>query len=68
MGAFDGTRYDVAACAKHIAAPAGRDCLTGGCLARHACPVGRDFIYGPGQAGFHMAAFLGARPMAAVGS
>ncbi len=64
VAAFDGTRYDVAACAGHLAAPAGRDCLSDGCLARRACPVGRDYAYGPGQAGFHMAAFLGARPVA----
>jgi hypothetical protein len=68
VGAFDGTRYDGTACAGHMGAPAGGDCLTGGCLARRACPVGRSFAYGPGQAGFHMAAFLGARGLPAVAS
>ncbi len=61
VGAFDGQAYDVGACAKHIATPRGAACLTGGCLARHACPVGRAHAYRPEQAEFHMRAFLGAR-------
>ena len=42
VSAFDGTSYDVAACAappRHGAT--GRACMSGGCLARHACPVGQ---------------------------
>lgn len=61
VGAFDGKGYDVAACAGHLATPEGAPCMTGGCLARRACPVGREFAYGPDQAAFHMAAFLAAR-------
>jgi hypothetical protein len=65
VGAFTATgptaSYDVAACAAHVAAPAGRDCLNNGCRARRACPVGRDWHYPPAQARFHMAAFLAAR-------
>ena len=60
-GAFDGTRYDVPACASHIASPQGDACMNRGCLARHACPVGQAFAYSPGQAQFHMRAFLAAR-------
>lgn len=59
--AFDGTRYDVPACFTHIASPAGTECMTRGCLARHACPVGQGFAYAPAQAQFHMRAFLKAR-------
>ena len=56
-GAFDGSAYDVPACARHLAGePA---CMDIGCLARHACPVGRDYRYAPAQARFHMRAFLG---------
>jgi len=55
--AFDGTAYDVAACRGHLATEAGDACRDGGCLARHACPVGRDRVYAPAQARFHMAAF-----------
>lgn len=55
-GAFDGRAYDVPACAAHLAGePA---CMDIGCLARHACPVGRDYRYAPAQARFHMRAFL----------
>ena len=61
VGAFTGRGYDVGACADHIAAPAGRDCMARGCLARHACPVGRAHAQEPAQAAFHMSAFLRAR-------
>ena len=60
-GAFNGTAYDVPACFTHIASAAGAECTTGGCLARHACPVGQGFAYAPAQAQFHMRAFLKAR-------
>ncbi|PZF77629.1 hypothetical protein DK847_04090 [Aestuariivirga litoralis] len=61
VAAFDGTRYDVPACFAHIATKAGAACMTRGCLARHACPVGQGFAYAPAQAQFHMRAFLKAR-------
>lgn len=51
-------RYDVAACVRHVRSQADGDCLKGGCLARRACPVGRDYAYAPDQAGFHMRKFL----------
>jgi epoxyqueuosine reductase QueG len=59
--AFDGSFYDVAACAGHLETPAGEDCMSGGCLARRACPVGRGFTYHPVQAQFFMRAFRTAR-------
>ena len=58
VGAFTTAGYDVPACSAHIAAAAGRDCLEAGCLARRACPAGREGLYDAAQAGFHMAAFL----------
>ncbi len=61
VSAFDGAGYDVAVCAGHLATPAGHQCMTSGCLARHACPVGTAWRYAPAQAGFHMTAFLRAR-------
>ena len=61
VSAFGGAGYDVDRCARHIAAPQGHDCMAGGCLARHACPVGQGFAYAPAQAHFHMRAFLAAR-------
>ena len=48
--------YDVAACKAHINAPAGADCLSRGCRARRACPVGANLRL-PAQAAFHMEAF-----------
>jgi len=42
----------------HVASEAGQTCVTGGCLARRACPVGRAYIQTPAQAQFHMKAFL----------
>ncbi|MCG8512434.1 MAG: ferredoxin [Rhodospirillales bacterium] len=46
--------YDVPACVSHIDGPDGADCLDLGCRARRACPIGRDYIYAPAQARFHM--------------
>ena len=58
VGAFDGHCYDVAACRAHAGGAHGSACRDGGCLARHACPVGRNHAYGSAQQAFHMAAFL----------
>lgn len=60
VAAFTESGYDVTACAGHVAAPAGADCLDLGCRARRACPVGRQYHYPPAQARFHMAAFIAA--------
>jgi len=61
-GAFDGGAYDVPACARHLAQVPEPACMDGGCVARHACPVGRDYRYLPAQARFHMQAFLRDHP------
>ena len=61
VGALTPGGYDVAACAGHIASPAGADCMAMSCRARRACPIGRDQTYGPEQSRFHMDAFLRAR-------
>ena len=53
--------YDVSACADHLAAPAGADCMAEACRARRACPIGREYRYAPEQAAFHMIHFLAAR-------
>ena len=50
--------YDVPACVAHVGSAAGGECLGGGCLARRACPVGRDYAQEPEQARFHMEKFL----------
>jgi epoxyqueuosine reductase QueG len=59
--AFDGKAYDLAACGQHILSLAGEDCMTGGCKARLACPVGKPYQYHPRQMQFHMRAFQAAR-------
>jgi len=53
--------YDERACASHLEASAGSDCRSGGCLARRACPVGREHAYGSEQARFYIDAFVAAR-------
>lgn len=62
VGAFTTSGYDVAACASHLGSTDGGQCMTTGCLARRACPIGPAYAYDPRQAGFHMTAFLAARP------
>jgi hypothetical protein len=59
--AFSAAGYDVEACAGWLREDKGAACLGGGCLARRACPVGREYAPRPDQARFHMAAFLAAR-------
>ena len=67
VGALTTDGYDVAACAAHIASPAGEanldvnDCMAQSCRARRACPVGQAQAYGPEQSRLHMDAFLRAR-------
>ena len=61
VGAFSAAGYDVDGCVAHIAGPSGASCLGAGCLARHACPAGRNAAYSASQAAFHMRAFLDAR-------
>lgn len=61
VGAFDGKTYDVPGCVGHITDTDSGDCMGQGCLARRACPVGRDYVYAPTQAGYHMRAFTGAQ-------
>ena len=58
VAAFSSTGYDVPRCVSHIASPDGAPCMSGGCLARRACPVGQAFTYGNEQMNFHMRAFL----------
>jgi epoxyqueuosine reductase QueG len=62
-GAFTPAGYELAACASHLASDAAL-CRTGGCHARDACPVGRNWRYPEAQIRFHMAAF--ARSVAAL--
>ncbi len=58
VDAFSESGYDVPRCVAHVDSAAGAQCLTGGCLARRACPVGRRHAYAAEQAEFHTRAFL----------
>ncbi|MFH1602366.1 MAG: hypothetical protein ABIH03_00480, partial [Pseudomonadota bacterium] len=58
VSAFSHAGYDVPACVRHLAAAPEPSCMEIGCLARHACPAGRDYRYAAEQARFHMLAFL----------
>ncbi len=53
--------YDVPVCVAHVGSEAGTECLGTGCLARRACPVGREYAQQPEQARFHMEKFLKAQ-------
>ncbi|MFT5064401.1 MAG: epoxyqueuosine reductase [Reinekea sp.] len=48
--------YDVVVCKSHLNTPQGASCLSDGCKARRACPVGAGLRL-PAQAAFHMEAF-----------
>lgn len=49
--------FDVARCRDHLVSTAGQaGCMTRGCLARDACPVGRSYRYPEEQIRFHMKA------------
>ena len=61
VDAFSDGGYDVAACRSHLKTEAGQTCMTGGCLARLACPIGREYTYEPEQMRFHMQAFAPAK-------
>jgi hypothetical protein len=50
--------YDVPRCLAHLRAAPEAACHTG-CLARRACPFGRDHAQSATAGAFHMAAFLG---------
>ena len=61
VGAFTGDRYQVEDCVDHITSQPGAACMSGSCLARQACPVGRHYHYNEAQSAFHMKAFVTAR-------
>lgn len=57
VGAIDLSGFDIPACRTYLAVENGqRSCMSSGCLARNACPVGTEFRYPPEQLRFHMAA------------
>lgn len=57
VGAFTAAGYDTVACRAHLNSPEGAPCRAAGCLARRACPVGREYAQSAEQAAFHLDAF-----------
>lgn len=60
VNAFGETGFDLPACLGHLRAAEGVECMTGGCLARRACPVGAGHAYGPEHQAFLAHSFLAA--------
>ncbi len=56
--AFTPERFDALSCAGHVKSAEGSNCRERGCLARRACPVGRDYLYPSDQQAFHTAAMV----------
>lgn len=56
--AFLPDRFDAPACVSHVESDTGSNCRDRGCLARRACPIGRDYLYAPDQQKFHTAAMM----------
>lgn len=50
--------YDTTACKSFLRQDSGQDCLTGGCLARRACPRGKLHGRVREHSAYHMAQFL----------
>ena len=57
VGAVREGDFDAAGCAGWLTDRPRCECGEAGCLARRACPIGRDHAYEPAHAAFHMAAF-----------
>ncbi|HMS94894.1 MAG TPA: ferredoxin [Tabrizicola sp.] len=56
-GALTGAGYDVPGCHTYLDGPEGRDCMTGGCLVRRACPLSQTYARLPEQSAYHMGQF-----------
>jgi hypothetical protein len=61
VGAFQPAGYEVMSCREHVGSPRGGSCRDHGCIARLACPVGREHAYPIRQMAFHMTAFIANR-------
>lgn len=58
VDAFTTGDYDVPTCLDLLEKEPLGECFSTGCMARKACPVGREFIYEKVHARFHMEKFL----------
>ncbi len=58
VDAYTASGFALQSCADHLHSLPGQSCMSLGCQARLACPVGTAFRYEPDHAAFHMQAFL----------
>ncbi|MGI9291704.1 MAG: ferredoxin [Gammaproteobacteria bacterium] len=58
VNAFDGSRYDLETCYRHLESDPESACHRFGCQARVACPEGINYVYEPDHAAFHMEKFV----------
>ena len=56
-GALTDAGYDLRRCHAFLDQPGGKDCMTGGCLVRRACPVSQAYARLPEQSAHHMRQF-----------
>ena len=56
-GALTGAGYDLPACHAFLDGPEGKDCMTGGCRVRRACPLSQTYARLPAQSAYHMRQF-----------
>lgn len=56
-GALTGAGYHVPACHGFLDGPEGKECMTGGCLVRRACPLSQTYARLPEQSAYHMRQF-----------
>ncbi|CAN1542990.1 hypothetical protein MCELHM10_01843 [Paracoccaceae bacterium] len=56
-GALTDAGYDLPRCHAFLDQPGGKDCMTGGCLVRRACPVSQAYARLPEQSAHHMRQF-----------
>lgn len=59
VGAWSQRGFDRAACMQHLHDAAGSRCMSGGCLARNACPEAADWRYPPSVQAHHQVFFRG---------
>ena len=57
VGALTPSGYDTAACHAFLDTPPGTDCMSQGCAARRACPLGQSHARSPAQSAYHMRQF-----------
>jgi hypothetical protein len=58
VGAFASGSYDVPLCKDYLRSEEGNDCMSKGCAARRACPIGRTYGRLETHSAFHMSYFL----------